>query len=59
MDNFYLGGLPKNHKFLKIINMIFPRNFDGCIENFGTNYKNLIGDFNRFDGENIDICNAI
>lgn len=57
--NLYLGGLPNNHNLYKMISTIFPNNFDGCIDNFGTNFNNLIKNFNRFDGENIDICNGI
>lgn len=56
---FYLGGLPKNSTIFKEITTIHHKNFEGCIETFGTNSNNLITDFSKFEGENIGICNEV
>lgn len=55
---FYLGGVPQND-YIKPINGIFPYNFEGCIEAFGFGNENIIKDFSRYFGVNVDVCNVI
>ncbi|KAK9747245.1 hypothetical protein QE152_g5481 [Popillia japonica] len=55
---FYLGGIPLNN-YIKPINGIFPYNFEGCIEAFGLGKDNVIKDFSKFFGVNVDVCNVV
>ena len=58
----YLGGIPRNLTKEKIISVSahsFSRNFEGCIESVILGKGKTIESFNKYDGENVNVCNIV
>lgn len=53
---FYLGGMNDIQSMVVETNGMFNKPFQGCIDAFGLNDEELITDFTRYEGENVDVC---